>query len=267
MSSLFNTQIKDTYQGLLKLADSSTGITENLQAIQDGLGNNTGLRIGIDTFEAPNIPSYIPLKAQYYGAGFANANATQYPAGSQGIILATAFQDGGEYSYSAISFNTTTQTSTSDTVDFAIYTSQMINPNGLFPHTQIVSGITADTTTTGLKTFVFPTPISFSGYGGGVYFLVYKISNGGVQPTWRPGQNQGGNIGVATQIYGVHLTTSALTYGSTPIRYNNTGFNYMAFSGLTTFDNPYSNTINTLQSTSTTLTGNGGGFILHTVDA
>jgi hypothetical protein len=41
----------------------------------------------------------------------------------------------------------------------------------------------------------------------------------------------------------------------------------MSFTGLTTFDNPYSNTINTLQSTSTTLTGNGSGFILHTVDA
>jgi hypothetical protein len=267
MSNLTGQQIKNTYDGLLNLQDSTTGITSNLQAIQDGLGNNTGLRIATNQLEAPNILSYLPLKSRYYGAGFANANTSQYSTGTQGIILATAFQDGGKYSYSAISFNTTTQTSTSDTVEFALYTSQMINPNGAFPHTPIISGITADTTTTGLKTFVFPSPISFSGYGGGVYFLVYKISNGGVQPTWRPGQNVNANIGVASQIYGVHLTTSTLTYGTQLMRYNNGGFNYMSFTGLTTFDNPYSNTINTLQSTSTSLTGNGGGFILHTVDA
>ena len=267
MSSLFNTQINQTYQGLLKLSDSTTGITSTLQAVEDGLGNNTGLRISTTQLEAPNLVSYVPLKARYYGAGFNNANTTQFAAGTQGIILATAFQDGGEYSYSAITFNTTTQTSTSDTVEFALYTSQMINPYGLFPHTPIISGITADTTTTGLKTFVFPSPISFSGYGGGIYFCVFKISNGGVQPTWRPGQNTQASIAVASQIYGYHLTTTALTYGAQPVRYNNTGFNYMAFTGLTTFDNPYSNTIDTLQSTSTTLTGNGGGFLLHTVNA
>jgi hypothetical protein len=267
MSNLTGQQIQNTYDGLLNLQDSTTGITSTLQAIQDGLGNNTGVRIATNQLEAPNIISYLPLKARYYGAGMANTNATQYPAGTQGIILATTFQDAGEYSYSAITFNTTTQTSTSDTVEFALYTSQIINPNGLFPHTQIISGITADTTTTGLKTFVFPSPISFSGYSGGIYFLVYKISNGGVQPTWRPGQNTNANIAVATQIYGVHLTTTALTYGTQPARFNNSGFNYMSFTGLTTFDNPYSNTINTLQSTSTSLAGNGGGFILHTVDA
>jgi hypothetical protein len=267
MSALTGNQIKNTYQGLLKLADSTTGITSSFQAIQDGLGNDTGLRIATSQLEAPNIPSFVPLRGQFYGAGFTNTNGTQYPAGTQGIILATAFQDGGEYEYSAITFNTTTQTSTSDTVEFALYTSQIINPNGLFPHTPIVSGITADTTTTGLKTFVFPSPISFSGYGGGAYFLVYKISNAGVQPTWRPGQNQSANISQTAQIYGVHLTTTPLNYTVGATRYNNSGFNYMAFSGLTTFNNPYSNTINTLQSTSTTLTGNGSGFLLHTVGA
>jgi hypothetical protein len=269
MSSLFNTQIKDTYQGLLKLDDSSTGITQNLQAIQDGLGNNTGLRIATGKLEAQNITSFIPLKAQYYGAGLSGANAAQYSSGIQGTIIAVPFQDGGEYSYSAITFNTVSATSTSDTVEFALYTPQMINPFGLFPHTPIVSGITADTTTTGSKTYVFPSPISFSGYGGGLYFLVYKISNGGVQPTWRPSSYSGG-LTISTQsqqIYGLAQQFTTTVFSSQTTRLNNSQVNMMSFSGLTTFDNPYSNTINTLQSTSTTVSGNGAGFILHTVDA
>lgn len=269
MSALTGNQIKDSYQGLLKLADSSTGITQSLQAIQDGLGNNTGLRIGTNQFESPNFPSFVPLKAQYYGAGVNNVNPQQYAAGTQGIIMATPFLDNGDYEYSAITFNTLSATSTSDTIEFALYSTQMINPFGLFPHAPIVSGITADTTTTGLKTYVFPTPVSFSGYGGGVYFLVYKISNGGVQPTWRGG---GGNIALqvgnqAVSIYGMTQAFAALTFNANNPRFNNGGSNMMVFSGLTTFDNPYANTINTLQSTSTSVTGNGPGFILHTTNA
>lgn len=266
MSTLTGNQIKDTYQGLLKLADSTTGITQNLQAIQDGLGNNTGVRIAQDQIEAPNIPSFVPLKSRFYGSGLQNTNANQYAAGIQGTILATPFQDGGDYSYSAITFNTTTQTSTSDTVEFAFYTTQMINPFGLFPHTPIISGITADTTTTGLKTFVFPSPISFSGYGGGLYFLVYKISNAGVQPTWRPGTANPAATN-QPQIYGFIQSFTPLTYQAQSIRVNNPAGTMMVFSGLTTFDNPYSNTINTAQSTSTSVAGNGAGFVLHTVDA
>lgn len=268
MSTLTGNQIKDTYQGLLKLADSSTGITQSLQAVQDGLGNNTGVRIAQDQVEAPNITSFVSLKAQYYGGGMANTNANQFAAGTQGIILGSIFQDGGEYSYSAISITTQTQTSTSDTVEFALYTSQMINPFGLFPHTPIVSGITADTTTTGIKTFVFPSPISFSGYGGGIYWILMKISNGGVQPTWRPGQITGSLVwlNAAAQQYGVSQQFTTTTYNASNVRFNNSGGNMVVFSGLTTFDNPYSNTINTLQSTSTTVAGNGAGFILHTTD-
>lgn len=268
MSTLTGQQIQNTYQGLLKLDNSTTGITENLQAIQDGLGNNTGLRITTDQLEVPNIVSFIPLKARYYGAGFNNVNAAQYASTLQNTILATFFQDGGEYSYSAITFNTITATSTSDTVEFAIYTSQMINPQGLFPHAPIISGITADTTTTGLKTFVFPSHISFSGYGGGIYFLVFKISNSGVQPTYRPGST-GIPVGFFTQnaqIYGFTETFTPSTYSINTCRTNNAGANLMVFSGLTTFNNPYSNTINSAQSSST-LAGNAPGFILHTVDA
>ena len=270
MSSLTNTQIKDTYQGLLKLADSTTGITSTFQAVQDGLGNDTGLRIATGQLESDNIPSFVPLKARYYGNGMTGVNATQYGAGTQNTLLATVFQDNGTNSYSAITFNTISATSTSDTVEFSLYTSQMINPFGLYPHSVVLSGITADTTTTGLKTFVFPTPISFSGYGAGIYWLVYEITNGGVQPTWRPSAHAQGVIpfNLSTQQYGMAQGLTTNQFQGQP-RYNNatpiSGF--YSFSGLTTFANPFPSTITTAQSTSTSVGGNGAGFILHTVDA
>jgi hypothetical protein len=40
MSALTGNNVKDTYQGLLKLANSYTGVTGTLQYVQDGLGNN-----------------------------------------------------------------------------------------------------------------------------------------------------------------------------------------------------------------------------------
>jgi hypothetical protein len=58
MSNLTGQQINQTYPGLLNLETSTTGITENLQAIQDGLGNNTGLRIATNQLEVPNIQSF-----------------------------------------------------------------------------------------------------------------------------------------------------------------------------------------------------------------
>jgi hypothetical protein len=268
MSALTGNQIKDTYQGLLKLEDSSTGITSSFQAVQDGLGNDTGLRIATGQLESDNIPSFVPLKARFYGSGFANTAPGQYASGTQNIILSSPFYDNGNYSYSAISVNITTQTSTSDTVEFALYTSQMINPNGLFPYSPIVSGITADTTTLGVKTISFPSNISMSGYGAGVYWIVYKITNGGVQPTVRFGG--GSSTALLNQlyfpIYGTTLGFTTNTYQAFN-RYNNSQNNLQVYSGSTTFDNPYSNTINTLQSTSTSITGVGPGFLLHTVDA
>lgn len=42
MGTLTGQQINNTYDGLLKLSDSTTGITSTFQAIEDGLGNNTG---------------------------------------------------------------------------------------------------------------------------------------------------------------------------------------------------------------------------------
>jgi hypothetical protein len=267
MSTLTGNEIKNTYQGLLKLDNSTTGVTQTLQSVEDGLGNQTGLRIKVNQLDSPNSPSFYPLKAQYYGTGFQNIAGTQFSLGTQNIIMAFPFYDQGFNSYSAITFNTQTITSTSDTFESAIYSAQMINPFGPYPHQQIVSGITATTSSTGLKTFTFTNPISMSGYGSGLYFLVFKVSNGGVQPTWRPGngvqvttyQNN------ANQVYGVVQTFTTATFGTQMVRGNNAGASLLVFTGLTSFDSTYSSTINTSQSSSTTITGNLPGFLLHTV--
>jgi hypothetical protein len=268
MANLTNQQIKDTYYGLLNLETTTTGITNSFQAIQDGLGNNTGLRIKQNGLFGGGVVSYNQLQPQFMGAGYQLTNGVQYGAGTQNTIIATPFYDSGIYSYSAITTYTATITSTSDTVEYAIYSSQIINPFGLYPYQQIVSGITADTTSTGAKTFVLPSNISMSGTGAGVYFLVYKITNSGVQPTYRPGATSISNLtSTSPLIYGPVLTLSNVYSTAQTIRGNNTSSNFLSFSGLSTFDSTYSNTINTLQSSNASLSGQAGGLLLHTVGA
>ncbi len=47
MATLTGQKIKDTYDGLLKTADSTTGLpTSGVTGIQDGLGNNSSIKIG-----------------------------------------------------------------------------------------------------------------------------------------------------------------------------------------------------------------------------
>lgn len=249
MSTLTGNQIKDTYQGLLKLADSSTGITNSFQAIQDGLGNNTGVRIRENQLEAPNFPGFHALKGSYYGMNIGTTAPQQMASGLQNIILATPFYDPGVYSYSGAIYNVVTQTSTSDIVEFGIYTSQMLNPDGLFPHEPIITGLTADTATTGVKTITFPSNISMSGYGGGVYWIVFKVSNSGVQPTIRFGgifQASNNPVLFASSIYGHCASVAGLPTLSTPLRTNG---NFQIFSGQTTFDNPFPTDLNSKQST------------------
>ena len=45
MSTLFGNNISQTYQGLIKLADSTTGVTSVTQSFQDGLGNNIPIQV------------------------------------------------------------------------------------------------------------------------------------------------------------------------------------------------------------------------------
>lgn len=259
MSSLTGQQINQSYQGLLKLSDSSTGITQSLQSIQDGLGNDTGLRLSQDQLESPNIPSFVSLKPQYTGSGYAFVSPQQMAAGTQNIILATPFLDNGTFSYSALSYSVVTATTSSDTVEAAIYTSQLSNPYGLCPFEPIISGLTLDVSTTGVKTVTFPSNISMSGYGGGVYWIVFKVSNSGVQPTVRFGSNVA-NLAGSFQIYGMTQGVNGV-YSASP-RLNG---NFAAYTGTTTFDNPFSVNLPTTQSTTATINGSTLGFILHTI--
>jgi hypothetical protein len=262
MSTLTGNQIKNTYQGLLKLDDSSTGITQNLQAIQDGLGNNTGLRIATDQLEVPNIQSFVSLKGQYYGSGFQATATSQMAAGTQNVIIAAPFIDKGLYSFSALTYHLVSGTSTSDTCEAAIYTSQLINPNGLFPSEPIISGLTITTTgSTGQKTVVFPSNISMSGYGGGVYWVVFKVSNAGVQPTVRFGA---GAVGVIGNIYGQIAAITTNTY--TQSQRLSSGA-WQVFSGQTTFDNPFGTDLASKQTLTSSINGSNLGILLHTVDA
>jgi len=262
MSNLTGQQINQTYPGLLNLQDSTTGITTNLQSIQDGLGNDTGLRIKQNQFEAPNIQTFIPLKGQYYGAGFTAAAVSQMAAGTQNIILAYPFYDSGDYAYSAMSYNIVTASTSSDTCQASIYSSQYIDGYGLYPHEVIISGLTIATTPVGIQTVTFPSNISFSGYGGGLYWVVIKISNGGVQPTIRYGATSLTNISnIISWIYGYSLGLQSGTYSS-PIRLNG---NFQAFTGTTAFANPFPSTLPTTQSTAGTVNGTNLGMILHTV--
>jgi len=45
MGQLTNLYVSESYQGLLKLTDSTTGLTPTLQSVQDGLGGNSPLQI------------------------------------------------------------------------------------------------------------------------------------------------------------------------------------------------------------------------------
>lgn len=258
--------IKDTYQGLLKLADSTTGITQNLQAIQDGLGNNTGMRIATNQLEAPNQTGIIPLSGRYYGSGLGSDSGQAWQTGIQGEILAYPFYDQGMNSYTAMTVHLNTATTVSDTLDAAFYTTQMINPNGLFPSSVILSGITIPTTgSTGQRTITFDSDLSFSGYGGGLFFLVFKFggaSNPNVRYKSTAGIPSGFNL---VGVYGFANDLATTTPYTNYIRLNSTGAGrYQYFSGQTSFQNPFPTNLDTLQDTRAGMTGNAPGFLLHT---
>jgi hypothetical protein len=189
MSNLTGQQIRNTYEGLLNLQDSTTGITSNLQAIQDGLGNNTGARIATNFFTAPNVPNLnMNLIPDMMGTGVGLAQAGTNPANSQNRIAYNIFWDSGVYSYSAVTYYLSTLSSTSDVVDLYFYTLQLVPGIGIAPKDLVMSGITLNSVapaTTGYKTAILPSTLSFSGTGGGFYVVLSYIQNAGVTPTVR----------------------------------------------------------------------------------
>jgi hypothetical protein len=262
MSTLSGQSISNTYDGLLKLSDSTTGITSTFQAIEDGLGNNTGARIKTDNLTAPNLYNVYRLKADYYGPGWGLGVGVASVAGQQNCLSSILFYDSGVYSYSAISVYTGTITSTSDVVTASLYSAQWVTGIGLAPYELLVSGLTFDVTSTGQKTQVFSTPLSMSGYGGGIFYLVLKIANAGVTPTFRftssPTTATNQTLSILIPQYGLAKNVAGNIGGPTSVGINQ---NFI-FPSMSNFVTTFSEA--DVNGRSSTLSTSAWGFALHT---
>ena len=259
--TLTGQQIKDTYQGLLKLADSSTGITTTAQAIQDGLGNDTGIQIATNYLAAPNVVGMLNLKNDYYGTGYGSAGSL-IGNGTQNLICAMPFYDNGLYSYSAMTYFINSATTSSDVFDVAFYTSQMVDNVGLAPYQEILSAQTLTVNSTGLKTTTFSSNLSFSGYGAGFYWIVWKTSNASVNPTFRVRQIPDSTMVILTQMKLGFQKNSDNSFARPFIAVGSTN-NSILYSGLSSFQSSYSTT--DVATYSTSVAPNTIGFALHTI--
>lgn len=188
MANLSGQTIQSTYPGILNLNTATTGITSTPQAITDGYGNDTGIKIATNYIAAPNIlnfqSQFIP---DYGGVGFGTGSATN-PALSQNRLLYNVFWDSGFNSYSALTYTLTTASTTSDVVTMSFYTAQYVDGYGIAPKDLIVSGISMTSTgTLGLLNTTITPNLSFSGYGGGWFIYAFNVSNANVTPTVRYG--------------------------------------------------------------------------------
>jgi len=267
MATLSGQTIQSTYQGLIKLQTSTTGITSTLQTIEDGLGNPTTIKVSTGRTNIDNFYSYQNLKPRFTGNGKSNASQAQQASGNQNILQAFPFFDSGIHSYSALTYGVSTITSTSDVVELAFYTPQT-GVNGLVPFervgsVQTLTGLTSATE----QTIPFSGGnISFSATGSGVYFMVYKYSNAGVQPTLRLNSQVVSPLITSFESSTLGLVQSFLTNNySVGFRFN--GLNRMVFTGASTFDSSFSySTISSAQSTTSSVVGGVFGFNLHVND-
>lgn len=267
MSNLSGQQINQTYKGLLNLADSTTGITSTRQAVQDGLGNNTGAVMATNYFYTDNIFSSQLFKADYFGVGFSTTHQANV-AGTENKITSFIFWDPGVYDYSGITYVVQTATTTSDTVEFSFYTLQYIDGIGIAPYEQVYSATTlTGLTTTGLKTTTLSTPLSFSGYGPGYYSLCVKVTSSGT-PTVRLGLSQSSSqlLSLQSNKFGFTKNVAGNVIPSPLKVANNAGtIDYpMHYSGVTSFPTTWS-TSDASKYNGTALTIPKWGFCLDTI--
>lgn len=259
MSALSSQQINQSYQGLVKLADSTTGVTASLQTLQDGLGNDLPMGVRQGYFYTPNQYTFPLYKGKFYGPGFSVVQASAIAA-TQNQIFTFPFLDQGLYDYSAITYNLNAATTSSDVVTAAFYDMDVYEDGGLFPKNLIMSGITlASTGSLGLRTTTLPSTLSFSGTGSVVYFMCVIISNAGVNPTVRYTTTSQNNLITGISNYG-NYTNVANTAISGPVGFGNT----LTRQRLTTSAFPLTFTqgmISTRQATQ----GQDLGFVLNTI--
>jgi hypothetical protein len=261
MSNLTGQAIQNTYPGLLNLATATTGVTSTPQQIQDGLGNNTGTKIATDWLTNPMVLGTKDYKADYYGLGFSLTGPIGV-ANSQNVMIAQLMYDNGTYDYSAMTYNVITATTSTDVITCGFYTSQYVDGVGLAPYQLIQSGITLTSTPIGIKTTTLPSTLSFSAYGPGYYFWVYKISNAGVTPTTRLGASINSMVQAAQTSAKLGFT---LTTAGTSAQFSVKGINQpiIVYSGLTNFQTSYSEA--NVKTFSTTVAPSAWGFVLNTI--
>jgi hypothetical protein len=178
MASLSGNTIQDTYDGLLKLNDSTQGISSSFESITDGLGNDTGTKIKENGFWSRTQLYQTDYKFPYYGMGIGAGNSTGgasvYGSPSEPRKQFQYFYDNGLYSYSAFSYNVATITSSNDIVEWAFYSAQYVDNIGIVPYQKLAGEFSLDLTSTGQKTITFVNPLKFE---PGYNFLVYRVLN------------------------------------------------------------------------------------------
>jgi hypothetical protein len=261
MSTLTGQAIKDTYDGLLKLADSTNPITSTPQQIQDGLGNNTNTRISTLGIISPNVMNINSLKPDYGGVGF-TAAAGANVAAIQNRTLYYPFFDSGFNSYSAITYNSLNATTTNDVVSAAFYSMQLVQGIGFAPKDLIQSGITMVVNSTGIKTTTLPSTLSFSGTGGGYYMIAFYMSNSGTTPTARYAAT---NTNVISTAFGYgalgFYLNAAGTVTNIGSKYNSTTMNVLNLP----FQSAYTSSDITTNYVTTITTQPYYGFSLNTI--
>jgi hypothetical protein len=175
MSSLTGQQINQSYQGLLKLTDSTTGITAGHQSITDGEGNDTGIRIGENFFQPPYGISHYELEPNdYYGTGV-GASQVSVTGSQPNSTTIEWFYDRGIESYSAVTFNMWTQADANEELRYAFYKLGYL-PNYGYVATEKVSPtytFTGITLGAGFREHILDSPLSFSGTGPGLYAFAH----------------------------------------------------------------------------------------------
>lgn len=201
MSSLSGQTIQNTYKGLLKLEDSTSGITSGFQSITDGLGNDTGSRIGINFFQSPyglyNYPLTEPNR--FYGVAPQGTVGNSVSANERNNKYFYTFFDRGIVSYSALSINVTTIFTADESIDIAFYKLDNISDVGIVPTQKLSDTYTlTNMLSTGEKTVVFASPLTFSGNGAGYYGFMWSYKT--TTPASYSGRLLTNSIGIQTQI-------------------------------------------------------------------